>query len=161
MGLLRWALVFAAPVWAQLPTCTVPTWSACDLAFDLQAREEPGQRPIARRISLPKRTLLIRAFQEDDRRYVLRFAPTEPGDWDYRLTSSLKRLDGQLGKVTATESDSPGFVRVANVHHFAWEGTNKQHLWMATAIDDFTKIRARTSTARWSREPPKSSRTCG
>ncbi len=56
------------------------------------------------------------------------------------MTSNLKRLDGQLGKITATESDSPGFVRVANVHHFAWEGTNKQHLWMATAIDDFTKI---------------------
>ena len=34
----------------------------------------------------------------------------------------------------------PGFVKVANVHHFAYEGTNKQHLWMATAIDDFAKI---------------------
>jgi len=45
-----------------------------------------------------------------------------------------------LGKITATASDSPGFVRVANVHHFANEGTNKQHLWMATAIDDFAKI---------------------
>ena len=52
----------------------------------------------------------------------------------------MKRLDGQLGKATATASDSPGFVKVANVHHFANEGTNKQHLWMATAIDDFVKI---------------------
>ena len=104
------------------------------------SRGRPGRFQLQGEFRSPKRTLLIPAFQEDDRRYVLRFAPTEPGEWDYRLTSSLKRLDGQLGKITASESDSPGFVRVANVHHFAWEGTNKQHLWMATALDDFTKV---------------------
>ena len=42
MGLLRWLVVLAVPVWAQLPTCTVPTWSACDLAFDLEAGEIPA-----------------------------------------------------------------------------------------------------------------------
>jgi hypothetical protein len=140
MGLRRWALLIAVPVWAQLPTCTVPAWSACDLAFDLEAGENPASVELHGEFRSPKRTLLIRAFKDGDRRYVLRFAPTDPGEWDYRLTSSLKRLDGQLGKTTATPSDSPGFVRVANVHHFANEGTNKQHLWMATAIDDFTKM---------------------
>jgi Domain of unknown function (DUF5060)/Putative collagen-binding domain of a collagenase len=144
MGMLRWMVLVAAgvafPAWAQLPTCTVPTWSACDLAFDLEAGENPATVELHGEFRSPKRTLLIQAFNDGDRRYVLRFAPTEPGDWDYRLTSSLKRLDGQLGKATATESDSPGFVKVANVHHFANEGTNKQHLWMATAIEDFTTI---------------------
>lgn len=140
MGLLRCAILLAVPVWGQLPTCTVPAWSACDLAFDLEASENPAAVQLHGEFRSAKRTLLIQAFRDGDRRYVLRFAPTEPGEWAYRLTSSLKRLDGQLGKVTATASDSPGFVKVANVHHFAWEGTNKQHLWMATAIEDFTKI---------------------
>jgi len=140
MGLLRWLVVLAVPVWAQLPTCTVPTWSACDLAFDLEAGENSAAVQLHGEFRSAKRTLLIRAFREADRKYILRFAPTEPGEWAYRLTSSIKRLDGQLGKATATASDSPGFVKVANVHHFANEGTNKQHLWMATAIDNFTKI---------------------
>jgi hypothetical protein len=140
MGVLRWAILFTAPVWAQLPTCTVPAWSACDLAFDLEAGENPAAVELHGEFRSAKRTLLIRAFKDGDRRYILRFAPTEPGEWDYRLTSSLKRLDGQLGKATATASDSPGFVKVANVHHFAWEGTNKQHLWMATALDDFARL---------------------
>jgi len=140
MGRLWWGVLFAWPVWAQLPTCTVPTWSACDLAFDLEAGESPAAVQLHGEFRSAKRTLLIRAFQESDRKYVLRFAPTEPGDWVYRLTSSIKRLDGQLGKATAAASDSPGFIKVANVHHFAYEGTAKQHLWMATAIDNFTKI---------------------
>jgi len=140
MGLLRWLVVLAVPVWAQLPTCTVPTWSACDLAFDLEAGENSAAVQLHGESRSAKRTLLIRAFREADRKYLLRFAPTEPGEWVYRLTSSIKRLDGQLGKATAVASDSPGFIKVANVHHFANEGTNKQHLWMATAIDNFTKI---------------------
>ena len=140
MGLLRWLVVLAVPVWAQLPTCTVPTWSACDLAFDLEAGENSAAVQLHGEFRSAKRTLLIRAFREADRKYILRFAPTEPGEWVYRLTSSIKRLDGQLGKATAVASDSPGFIKVANVHHFANEGTNKQHLWMATAIDNFTKI---------------------
>jgi len=140
MGRLWWGVLFAWPVWAQLPTCTVPAWSACDLAFDLEAGENPAAVQLHGEFRSPKRTLLINAFRDGDRRYVLRFAPTETGEWVYRLTSSIKRLDGQLGKATAVASDSPGFVKVANVHHFAYEGTAKQHLWMATAIDDFTKI---------------------
>jgi uncharacterized protein DUF5060 len=140
MGLLRWVVVLALPAWAQMPTCSVPTWSACDLAFDLEAGENPATVQLHGEFRSEKRTLLIQSFRDGDRRYVLRFAPTEPGEWAYRLTSNIKRLDGQLGKATATPSESPGFVKVANVHHFAYEGTNKQHLWMSTAIEDFVKI---------------------
>src|ERR1700720_2944904 len=118
MGLLRWVVVLALPAGAQMPTCSIPAWSACDLAFDLEAGENPAVVQLHGEFRSAKRTLLLQAFRDGDRRYVLRFAPTEPGDWAYRLTSSLKRLDGQLGKATATASDSPGFVKVANVHHF-------------------------------------------
>ena len=144
MGGLRWVMVVGVfvtvPAWAQMPTCTVAAWSSCDLAFDLEAGENPAAVQLHGEFRSAKRTLLIQSFKDGDRRYVLRFAPTEPGEWDYKLTSNLKRLDGQLGQATATASDSPGFVKVANVHHFANEGSNKQHLWMATAIDDFLKL---------------------
>jgi hypothetical protein len=144
MGGLRWVMVVGVfvtvPAWAQMPTCTVAAWSSCDLAFDLEAGENPATVQLHGEFRSAKRTLLIQSFKDGDRRYVLRFAPTEPGQWDYKLTSNLKRLDGQLGQATATASDSPGFVKVANVHHFANEGSNKQHLWMATAIDDFLKL---------------------
>ncbi len=76
------------------------------------------------------------AFRDGDRRFVIRFSPTEPGPWDYRFTSSIARFDGKLGQFTANESDAPGFVKVANVHHFQTED-NRPHLWMATAIEKF------------------------
>jgi len=81
---------------------------------------------------------LVREFV-DNRELIIRFAPTEAGNWVYRLTSNLPRLDGQAGNLTATESDSPGFVRVANVHHFATENL-KQHLWMSAALDRFAEM---------------------
>jgi hypothetical protein len=140
MLLLRWTLLAALPMWAQLPTCTAPVWSTCDVAFDLQPAENPAGVELHAEFRSPRqRTLVIQAFREGDRRYVLRFAPTAAGDWDYKLTSSLKRLDGQLGKVTGEASDAPGFVRVANVHHFQ-TANNKPHLWMATALDNFIKM---------------------
>jgi len=72
MGLLRWLVVLAVPVWAQLPTCTVPTWSACDLAFDLEAGENSAAVQLHGEFRSAKRTLLIRAFREADRKYILR-----------------------------------------------------------------------------------------
>lgn len=70
----------------------------------------------------------------------MRFSPTEPGTWSYRITSSLTRFDGRESSVVAAESDSPGFVQVANVHHFQTEANSKAHLWMATAVDHFATI---------------------
>ncbi len=86
------------------------------------------------------RTYLMHAFHDSDQRLLIRFSPTEAGPWTYRLTSSLPRLDGQELSFTANDSESPGFVRVANVHHFSYEGTNKAHLWMATGVDRFVEM---------------------
>jgi hypothetical protein len=83
---------------------------------------------------------MMHAFRDGDRRLMIRFTPTESGVWTYKITSNLQRLDGKEVQFITADSESPGFVRVANLHHFAWEGTNKGHLWMATAVDNFTKI---------------------
>ena len=86
------------------------------------------------------RSKTIRAFKEGNT-LVLRFTPDEVGDWDYRITSSLKRLDAQQGQAKGTASDAPGFIKTANVHHF--QTANLQpHLWMGSAIENFLAMPA-------------------
>ena len=133
-------LMVGAPLFAQ-PTCpATPAWSVCDLAFDLEANEQPDGVELRAEFRSPHhRTYLIYAFREADRRFVIRFAPTEGGAWDYRITSNLARLDGKMGQLNAAESDAPGFVKVANVHHFKTEN-NQPHLWMAASVDKFLAL---------------------
>src|ERR1019366_2555478 len=106
-------LLLSIPLFAQ-PSCpATPAWSPCDLVFDLEANEKPDAVQLRAEFRSPHhRTYLMQAFRDGDRRFVIRFSPTEAGSWDYRLTSSLPRLDGKLGQFSATESDSPGFVHV-------------------------------------------------
>ena len=127
----------------QLPTCSAPLWSPCELAFPLEAGEDPARAELRIDARSPhKDTKNLHAFR-DGNALVVRFTPDEVGDWDYRITSSLKRLDGQVGKTTGTTSQAPGFVRTANVHHF--QTANLQpHLWMGSEIANF--IRDRKST---------------
>ncbi len=67
---------------------------------------------------------------------IVRFAPTEAGSWSYRITSNLRNLDGKEGSFQAAASESPGYVHVANVHHWATDN-KKAHLWMGYVIDHF------------------------
>jgi hypothetical protein len=129
-------LAAVVPALAQLPTCSVPTWSPCDLTFDLQPGEDASRAELRAEFRSPhKDTRAIRGFI-DGNRFVIRFTPDEVGEWDYRVTSTIRRFDGQLGKAIGTASDAPGFVRPANTHHF--QTANLQpHLWMASAIDNF------------------------
>jgi hypothetical protein len=121
---------------AQMPTCSAPVWSPCDLVFELQAGETGELRGDFR--SPHKDTKTIRAFREGNA-LVLRFTPDEVGEWDYRLTSSVRRLDAQLGKAAGVASDAPGFVRAANVHHF--QTANQQpHLWMGSVVENFVAM---------------------
>jgi hypothetical protein len=133
-------LLLSVPLFAQ-PSCpATPAWSPCDLVFDLEANEKPDAVELRAEFRSPHhRTYLMHAFRDGDRRFVIRFSPTEGGSWEYRLTSSIARLDGTLGQFNATESDSPGFVKVANVHHFQTEN-NKPHLWMATSVEKFLSM---------------------
>jgi hypothetical protein len=133
-------LLLCVPLFAQ-PSCpATPAWSPCDLVFDLDANEKPDGVELRAEFRSPHhKTYLMRAFRDGERRFVIRFTPTESGSWEYRLTSSLPRLDGKLGQFSAAESDSPGFVHVANVHHFQTDN-GKPHLWMATGIEKFLSM---------------------
>ena len=137
-------LFVASAAWAQPGAqpagCeAVPAWKTCDLSFELAQQENPERAELRAEFRSPRfKTYLVRAFL-DDRKLIIRFAPTDTGNWVYRLTSNLPRLDGQAGSLTAAESELPGFVRVANVHHFATENL-KQHLWMSTGVDRFDEL---------------------
>ena len=130
-------LLLSIPLFAQ-PSCpATPAWSPCDLVFDLEANEKPDAVQLRAEFRSPHhRTYLMQAFRDGDRRFVIRFSPTEAGSWDYRLSSSIARFDGKLGQFNAAESDSPGFVKVANVHHFQTEDS-RPHLWMAASVEQF------------------------
>ena len=162
MWFLLAILLGALPASAQTDCAapSTPVFRTCDLAFDLTPQEmrAPSGSQAGAQTAVPAsapwdlraefrsprhKTYLIRPFVQDGR-LIFRFAPTEVGVWDYQLTGNLARLAGQAGHVTASESDAPGFVQVANVHHFSTGDveTNKQqpHLWMACALDRFASM---------------------
>jgi hypothetical protein len=125
------------------PTCpATPAYSLCELNFDLNDQEAAAHPNPYVSVKLhaefrsPRhKTFLMPAFWTGGRRLVIRFAPDEPGDWDFRLTSNLERFNGKTGSFQSTPSDAAGFVRPANLHHWsviAGENMNlrKPHLWM-------------------------------
>jgi hypothetical protein len=137
------SIAFVVPLFAQAPCDNTPAYSPCELVFELTA-DEAAAHPdpytdveFEAEIRSPRfRTFLMPAFWDGGRKLVLRFAPTEPGQWIYKITSNLKSVDGKQGTFNAAESESPGYVHPANVHHWATEN-KKAHLWMGTVADRF------------------------
>ncbi|MEO7651316.1 MAG: DUF5060 domain-containing protein [Bryobacteraceae bacterium] len=130
-------LALAVNAAAQSPCPATPHYSPCDIVFELndgEAAAHPNPYltvEIRAEFRSPRhRTLLLPAFWDGGRRMVIRFTPNEVGEWDYRISGNIQRFAGGLGKLTATVSEAPGFIRVANVHHFAYTEERKPHLWM-------------------------------
>jgi hypothetical protein len=127
---------------AQSPCANTPTYSPCDFTFELNEAEAAAHpKPYLSMVlhaefrSPHFKTFLMPAFWDGGRRMVIRFAPTEPGDWIYRVTSNINRFEGQQGNFSAQASGAPGFVIPANLHHWAYTqindvGGNVPHLWM-------------------------------
>ncbi|MGH9660205.1 MAG: DUF4038 domain-containing protein [Bryobacteraceae bacterium] len=133
-GILLAAFALARAQPACAPT---PAYSHCDLRFELDDAEAAAHpNPYATvqihaEFRSPRhRTLLLPAFWAGARRMIIRFTPVEPGDWIYRVSGNIARFAGQTGAVKATASDSSGFVKAANVHHFSYTENFKPHLWM-------------------------------
>ncbi|MGH7247992.1 MAG: DUF5060 domain-containing protein, partial [Pseudomonadota bacterium] len=126
------------------PTCPpTPVWSTCDAVFDLTDAEMAQHSNPYLTVDLhvefrspSHKTYLMPGFWDGGRRIIVRFAPVEPGEWDFRVTGNLPRVEGQVGHFTATPSEAPGFLHVANVHHWATAG-NQPHLWMGDTVSRF------------------------
>ena len=153
-------LVFAASALAaQSPCANTPAYSPCEIVFELSdqaaARHSEPYKSVELKAEFrsPRhRTLAVPAYWDGARRMVVRFAPTEAGDWDYRLSSNVADWDGKTGSFTAAASSSPGFIRPENVHHWAYSertaaGLYQAHLWMGAtemrfAFEDDASFRA-------------------
>ncbi len=142
------ALAFAAAAWAQTVCPATPRYSSCDLIFDVPSAS--GDRPLDLRAEFrsPKQaTALVNAFWDGGTKWVIRFTPAEAGSYTFRLSGAVASLNGKEGQFTATPNDKTGWLRPANVHHFAFtEGNNRTpHLWMGGVVPDFASMDA----ARW------------
>ncbi len=128
-----------APV--QAPPCAnTPAWSPCEMVFELsdaEAARHPNPYATvdlhAELRSPHHRTFAVPGFWDGGKRMVIRFTPIEAGDWDWHLTSNIADWNDKEGSFTAAASDATGFVRVANVHHFAYLESKRAHLWMGAS----------------------------
>ena len=142
--LLAAALLLASfAAQAQTVCGTTPAFSPCEIVFDLTDDGPAARANLYQTVEIhaefrsPRhRTFLLPAFWDGGRRMVIRFAPTEAGGWDYRITSNRETFNGKVGQFTATESEAPGYIRAANMHHFAYTGGdgNTPHLWMGDTM---------------------------
>jgi hypothetical protein len=131
------ALVASAPLFAQTECPPTPTFTPCDIIFELTEQEAAAHPNPYVSVQLevefrsPRyRTFLMPAFWDGGQRMVVRFTPTEAGKWDFRVTSNVKSFEGKIGHMEATESNSPGFIRPRNVHHWGYTESDLPHLWM-------------------------------
>jgi hypothetical protein len=152
--LARLPLLFCFCVWSVLAQSAcegTAAYSPCEMTFDLPAANANPYLNVTLEIEFrsPRfKTYLMPAFWDASRnRMIVRFAPTEGGPWTYKITSDVPAFAGQEGMFNAAASDAPGFVNVANVHHWATDN-KKAHLWMGYIADRF----AFSSAAEFDRE---------
>src|ERR1035438_919657 len=133
-------------VFAQAPCNNTPAFTPCEFAFDLNPQEAAAHPNPYVDVELSAEfrsphfhTFKLTAFWDGGQRLVIRFTPTEAGEWLWRVSSNVQRWEGQSGAFTAAESDAPGFVRAANVHHWAWTAGlgHQPHLWMGDTLYPF------------------------
>ena len=135
------------PLLAEAPCGGTPAYTPCDFAFELNAPEAAAHPHPYASVELHAefrsphfRTYKMPAFWDGGQRLVIRFTPTEAGDWIYRISSNIPRWEGQTGTFAAAASEAPGFVRTANVHHWAWTEGNQPHLWMGDTLYTFASL---------------------
>jgi len=132
---------------AQQPCQNTPAYSTCDIVFELTGPDAAAHPNPYLNVELRaefrsphQRTFLGTAFWDGGQKMVIRFAPTEAGDWDYRVSSNIASWEGKTGTFTAAPSEAPGFVRTANVHHWAYTERNLPHLWMGATEMGFASL---------------------
>jgi hypothetical protein len=136
---------------AQTVCPPTPQFTPCDLVFDIPSAK--GDQPIdlqAEFRSPHQSTGLVKAFWDGGTRWIIRYTPAEPGSYAWRITSGLAAFKGKEGQFTSTPVDKPGWLRAANVHHFAFvDAANANnltpHLWMGAVVPGFAAM----SPAQW------------
>lgn len=136
-------LMLAAAAHAQQVCEPTPVYTPCELVFDVNSGD-PSPVEIRAEIKSPKfKTAMIGAFEEKPNRWVIRFSPTDAGEYQFRVTSNVERFNGKTGSAQALAAEHPGYIRPANLHHWIHPDTLRPHLWTAAAcLDCFTMERS-------------------
>jgi len=148
-------LLFAGTAIAAPPTsCSqgARQYFPCELSFDLQPDELRSPRSaldddlLHIEFRSPSHTTyLMRQFWTGGRTLRIRFTPTEPGAWTYKISSSSKRYDDQEANFIVAETPEAGMVNVANLRH--WRTSNKKpHLWLGADVPWFDLAQASFET---------------
>lgn len=140
--------------WAQ-PSCPpTPVYSPCDLVLELNAAEMAAHPNPYLSVKLSAefrspgtRTFLLPAFWDGGNRFVVRFAPIDAGKWLVRFSGNIARFQGTMASVDAVDADVPGFLDVANAHHWRNRKDLKPHLWMGDTQYSFATMPEQTFQA--------------
>ena len=131
------------PIFAQTPCDSTPAYTPCEFVFDLSAADLAAHPNPYTSVKLEAEfrsphfhTYLMPAYWDGGRKMILRFTPTEAGQWLYRFSGNLSAANGKEGSFNASASDAQGFIQPANIHHWATEN-KKPHLWMGYIDDRF------------------------
>jgi hypothetical protein len=150
-GRLSLICIFSGVAGAQTVCPPTPEFTPCDLVFDIPSANGDQSIDLQAEFRSPHQsTGLVKAFWDGGTRWVIRYTPAESGTYAWRVTSSLAGLGGKEGTFTATAVDKPGWLRAANVHHFAFVDAANQnnltpHLWMGAIVPGFASM----SLSQW------------
>jgi hypothetical protein len=136
-------VLIAAPAFAQSSCDETPAYSPCEMQFELSTADLAAHRNPYSDVQLQVEfkspqfhTYAMPAFWDGWRKMRVRFSPTEAGQWSYHTTSNIPAFDGKEGAFNSIPSPSPGYVKAANVHHWATDN-KKAHLWIGYIDDRF------------------------
>src|SRR5579863_223581 len=96
---------FALSALAQIPCEGTPAYSPCEMPFELPGVNPNPYATVTLNVEFrsPRfRTYLMPAFWDGSRnKMIVRFTPTEAGQWIYRATSNLPAFNGKEGMFNA------------------------------------------------------------
>jgi|SRR5271157_294012 len=136
---------------AAAPCASTPSYATCEMVFPLSAEDAAAHPNPYTTVELTvtfrsprQHSYALAAYWDGANRLVVRFSPTEVGNWDYLVTSNIAAWNQQRGSFSTAGSDSKGFIHPAAVHH--WEYTEKAngldqgHLWMGVSEPRFAFV---------------------
>lgn len=142
------ALALCGCAGAQTVCPPTPEFTPCALVFDLPSAKPDQPLDLQAEFRSPHQaTGKAEAFWDGGTRWVIRYTPSEPGAYEWRLTGSVAGFSGEEGQFTSTPAAKPGWLRAANVHHFALvDSVNPNiltpHLWMGALVPRFASMGA-------------------
>ncbi|MBG99289.1 MAG: hypothetical protein CMN58_02955 [Solibacterales bacterium] len=86
------------------------------------------------------RTLVMPAFWDGGKQFVIRFAPLDTGQWDFRIISNVSELSGKLGSFIARPARTSGFLQVHNLRFWKFTEAETPHYWMGDTCYPFASI---------------------